>query len=221
MLALLGIGCQVTPYAVSSVNWLENVINTQVHGYETIDDDNVPCRNGQPRYININPDGSLNLPPHLREIVIHFEKLYENTSYKQLRRFGRRRSLGGAEDQSGNPMYDKLQREISLTSSDQGGGCRQQVQAILHVTPATQQRENHSIDLGELRRVAKDLQSDMEMTEVVSNKSQKRRRRFSVDLGEVRGFIALTEICSSAQEGHDASPYLPKIELTNGKEALC
>lgn len=118
-------------------------------------------------------------------------------------------------------MYDKLQREISLTSSDQGGGCRQQVQAILHVTPATQQRENHSIDLGELRRVAKDLQSDMEMTEVVSNKSQKRRRRFSVDLGEVRGFIALTEICSSAQEGHDASPYLPKIELTNGKEALC
>ena len=214
-----GIGCPVTPYAVSSVNWLENVINTQVHGYETIDDDNVPCNNGRPRYININPDGSLNLPPNLRDMVIHFEQLYENTSYKQLRRFGRRRSLGGAEDRLGHPIYDKLQRAISSNTPSQGGGCRQQVQAT--ITPTKQHRENHSVDLGELRRFAKDLQSDMEMTEVVSTKTQKRRRHFSVDLGQVREFIALTEINSSAEEENNPLTYKPKMKQTNDNEALC
>ena len=61
----------------------------------------------------------------------------------------------------------------------------------------------------------------MEMTEVVSTKTQKRRRHFSVDLGQVREFIALTEINSSAEEENNALTYKPEMKQTNDNEALC
>ena len=192
-----------------------------MHGYETLDDDNVPSSTGRPRYINLNADGSLNLPPHLRGIVFDFEQLYENTRYKQLRPYGRRRSLGGAEDKCGNPLYDKLQRVFSSTTACQGSRCSQGVQAT--ATSTKQHREHHSVDLGELRGFARDLQSavcNMEMNEMATSK-QRRRRRFSVDLGEVRGFIALREIKSSATEENKASPDQSEKQESNHNEALC
>ncbi|KAJ7365082.1 hypothetical protein OS493_007728 [Desmophyllum pertusum] len=74
----------VAPYAISSPDWIERIVTTNNHGYETLDDDNVPTTIRQPLYINIGADGSLDLPPHLRDIVFEFEKLYENTRYKRL-----------------------------------------------------------------------------------------------------------------------------------------
>ena len=76
------VGC--TPYAISPADWLQTII--AAHGYEALDDDNVPDTSRQPLYINIAPDGSLDLPEHLRNIVLEFEQSYENTHYKRLKR---------------------------------------------------------------------------------------------------------------------------------------
>ena len=75
----------VIPYATSTLDWIERIIATR-HGYETLDDENVPTTPRHHRYINISPDGSLNIPPYLREIFIEFEQSYENTRYSRLQR---------------------------------------------------------------------------------------------------------------------------------------
>ena len=77
----------VIPYAISSPNWIEDSIARHRHGYETLDDENVPTASRQPFYINVTPNGSLDLPPYLRDIVFEFEQLYENTKYKRLHRY--------------------------------------------------------------------------------------------------------------------------------------
>jgi len=76
-----GFNCVVTPYATSSLDWIERIITSGGHGYETLDDEIIP---NTPQYINIAADGSLDLPPNLRNIVLEFEQSYENTRYKRL-----------------------------------------------------------------------------------------------------------------------------------------
>ena len=81
--SLTGLIC---PYAISSTGWIENIIANRDR-YETLDNENVPSRSrGRAQYVNIALDGSLNLPPYLRDIVFEFERCYENTHYKRLHR---------------------------------------------------------------------------------------------------------------------------------------
>ena len=193
LIAYPGLGCSVTPYAISAPDWLNEIINTHRHGYETIDDDIVGTTTRRPYYINIAADGSLDLPPHLRSIVTEFEQLYENTRYRRLLPQGRRRSLGGSVNGDGNPIYDRLLRVISPTAAFQGNRCRQCVQAS--ATAEMEHKQHHSVDLGELRQCIGALQGNacgMEIAEVGT--VEQSRRRFSVDMGQVREFIALREM---------------------------
>ena len=64
---------------------------------------------------------------------------------------------------------------------------------------SSKEHKHNSIDLGELRAFMVASQGDVdcdEMKEVgaVKQETQRRRRRFSVDLGEVREFIALRDM---------------------------
>ena len=86
-MSLLGLNRDVKPYAVSSPDWLDRIVDIHSHGYETpYNDDDVPISCHRPRYINIASDGSLNIPPYLKNIFLEFEQYYENTRYKQLER---------------------------------------------------------------------------------------------------------------------------------------
>ena len=76
----------VVPYATSPLDWIDRIIANR-HGYEVLDDENVPITPRHHRYINVAPDGSLNIPPYLRDIVLEFEQTYENTRYNRLQRF--------------------------------------------------------------------------------------------------------------------------------------
>lgn len=68
------------------------------------------------RYVNLNVDGTLDLPPHLRDVFIDFEQLYDNLRYQRLQGIEpRRRSLSGAVDEQGRPTYDVLTRSIFVT----------------------------------------------------------------------------------------------------------
>ena len=201
-----GTSCSVTPYAVSSTNWINDIISTYRHGYATLDDENVPTTTRQPRYINIGADGLPDLPPHLRDIVNEFEQLYENTRYNRLQPYVRRRSLG-AVNGLGNPVYDRLQRVISSSTPWPGSRCNNGVQATATANQEHNTRQHHSVDLGVLHRFIGALQSNtctVEMTEMVPLE-QRRRRRFSVDMGQVREFIAVREIKSTTEEGNTAS----------------
>ena len=127
-----------------------------------------------------------------------------NSSSISLRR---RRSLGGAVDNHGRPIYDTLQREISPTAAKQSKSFNQQASGMIAAESSKEHTQHHSIDLGELERFVQTLQGDlcsidmMETTGMGHAKSC-HRRRFSVDLGEVREFIALREIrASAAPEG--------------------
>ncbi|XP_068721575.1 uncharacterized protein [Montipora capricornis] len=80
----------VTPYATSAPDWLERI--NAPHIYEMVENDHevdedvsVICH--RVPYINIAPNGSLKLPPYLRNIFLEFERYYENTRYQRLKRF--------------------------------------------------------------------------------------------------------------------------------------
>lgn len=172
-------------------------------------DYNVPATSRNPRYINIAPDGSLNLPPYLRNIVYEFEQLYENTRYKRLQPMhGRRRSLGGAVDGCGNPVYDKLHlRVICPTAAYACHGNQAISQGLKTATVKEEHKRCHSVDMGELRRINGAFQGDarsMEMTEVLGTVEHWHQRRFSVDLGHLRQFIALRELQICTKE--ESSP---------------
>ena len=83
MASFPGVHCSVTPYAISSPDWIERIIATDVHEYET-PDENFHVTSRQALYINIAADGTLDLPPYLRNMVFEFEQSYENTRYKRL-----------------------------------------------------------------------------------------------------------------------------------------
>lgn len=218
-----GLSCSVTPYAVSSTNWINEIINTYRHRYETLGDENVPTTTRQPSYINIGANGLPDLPPHLRDMVSEFEQLYENTRYKRLQPYVRRRSLGGAVDGHGNPVYDRLQRVISSTAPCPGNRCSKDVHAKATTNKEHTTRQHHSVDLGELRGFIGALQGNtctVETTEVVPV-AQRRRRRFSVDMGQVREFIALREMKITTEEGNTASADHLEAQEARHIDATC
>ncbi|KAL9976280.1 hypothetical protein ACROYT_G013563 [Oculina patagonica] len=210
-----GSGCIVAPYAISSPDWIERIVN--IHW----NDDNVSATTHQRRYINIAADGSLDLPPHLRDIVFEFERLYENIRYKRLQQHRRRRSIGGAVDGRGKPVYDRLQREIFPTATCQGNRCSRGVQAT--ATVKKEHKRHQSLDLGEQRELIGALQgnaSDMEMTEMGTVK-QRCRRRFSVDMGHVREFIALREMKTWTKEENTTLADQPQAQKECHNDATC
>lgn len=218
-IAYPGLGCSVTPYAVSSPDWINEIINThRRHGYETLDYDNVPTTIPRPLYINVAADGSLDLPPQLRNIVNEFEQLYENTRYKRLQPRDRRRSVGGAVDGDGNPVYDGLQRETTSTDACQENKNSQGVQGNANVK--VEHKQHYSVDLGELRGFIGALQRNeccMEMTEMATAE-RRYRRRFSVDMGQVRGFIALRKMNTTKVES-SALADQPEAEEASQEDA--
>ena len=123
------------------------------------------------------------LPTYTKDIVLEFEQLYENTHYQILQPCDRRRSLTGAVDRHGNPVYDRLLRGIDQTVS-QGNNRRgnEEVQKI--AASKRDRKQRHSIDLGELQRLTEDLGDVLHrgMTETSTSK-QGCQRPFSIDLG--------------------------------------
>ncbi|KAL9976279.1 hypothetical protein ACROYT_G013562 [Oculina patagonica] len=196
-----GLNYPLAPYAISSPAWVERIGTTDSQGYDM--PDTVPTTTRQPRYINIAADGSLDLPPHLRNIINEFEQLYENTRYKTLQRHGRRRSVGGAVDGRGNSVYDRLQKGIIPIATCQANRCSQEVQRTVTSAKEHKLKKCHSVDLGELRPFVGVLHGEkrsMEATEVPGTLAHRSRRRFSVDLGHLREFIALREMKVSTKE---------------------
>lgn len=127
----------------------------------------------------------------MQDIALEFEQLYENTHYKTLQPCARRRSVGGAVDGLGNPVYDRLLRGICPTATCQANRCSQELQGT--ATSKKEHKKRHSVDLGELRRFIGDLQGDVfhrGMTEMITWK-QRCWRRFSVDLSQITEFIAI------------------------------
>ena len=73
--------------------------------------------------MNATADGTLALPPHLLNSFINFEQVYENVRFKRL--MGTRprsRSIGGAVDEHGRPVYDVLSRVVVTATVGAAGG---------------------------------------------------------------------------------------------------
>lgn len=94
----------------------------------------------------------------------------------------------------GHPIYDKLQRVISPTVTGQSESCGQEARD----TDTTEHEQHHTVDLGELRGFVQAFQDDVRSAEMIEmgamgKTGRGHRRCFSVDLGEVREFIAVRE----------------------------
>ncbi|KAK2556836.1 Cell adhesion molecule Dscam2, partial [Acropora cervicornis] len=214
----------VQPYATSSPHWLETIISPWKYHYERFDDDNFSIPSQRPRcYCNIAPDGLVNLPPHLKNIFLEFERYYENTRYKRLRRyvkrmillpkfFSRRRyRLFGQTpgDAEGHLLYDRLQREMPARSVSSLG-----FNISADKTPATEFHGEHRrrwTSLDELRFHREPVYDEIvrcespEMGAEMVCTLKRHRRRFSIDLGEIREFIGITEEMLSSAEENTAS----------------
>ncbi len=86
-----------------------------------------------------------------------------------------------------------------------------------------ERRQHNSVDLGELRGFIGALQgnaSDMEMTEM-GTVEQRCPRRFSVDMGQVREFIALREMTTSTKEEISTLPDQPEAQVESRNDATC
>ena len=115
----------------------------------------------------------------------------------------RRRSLGGAVDIHGHPLYDKLDRVIVPHATRPVNNFSQEGQGMSTVESSKEHKQHRSVDLGELRGIVQALQGDVGSTEMMEmgamgQTRRRQHRRFSVDLGEVREFIALREMRISA-----------------------
>lgn len=123
-------------------------------------------------------------------------------------------------DGDGNPMYDRLLKGTCLTAACHGNGCSQGVKAS--VSAKMEQRQHHSVDLGELRGFVGSLQGNaVAEVEAVEKRC---RRRFSVDMGQVREFIALREMTISTKEERSARSTLtdkPEAEEARNNYATC
>ena len=112
--------------------------------------------------------------------------------------FKRRRSVGGALSTDGYPIYDQVERVLSPGKASQNSNFTNKDKKMTTIESSKEHKHN-SIDLGELRTFRVASQGDVdcdEMKEVgaVEQETQRHRRRFSVDLGEVREFIALRDM---------------------------
>ena len=124
-------------------------------------------------------------------------------------------------------MYDKLQRVVSSTASCQGSTFNHNFQTTTTSESSQEQLQHHSVSLGELREFAQALQGGEWSTEMMEMHAAKQtrprhRRRFSVDLGEVREFIALTEMrVSATDESNSLAEQQPGVEKGNHDESSC
>ncbi|XP_068700490.1 uncharacterized protein [Montipora foliosa] len=216
----------VTPYATSAPDWLERI--NAPHIYEMVENDHevdedvsVICH--RVPYINIAPNGSLKLPPYLRNIFLEFERYYENTRYQRLKRG--RRFIGWTSEVNDGLLYDTLHRGISVPSVSPNSLSREPA----HQTTVEDSRKGlkrHSICLGELRGVREAVQGEFSSTQPVEIDTigwttSHNRRRFSVDLGEVREFIAMTEMKSTPTDNPAVTDHWPAdMRETHQSEAL-
>ena len=127
----------------------------------------------------------------------------------------------------GYPIYDKMERVISTTASRQGNGCSQEAQEMTTAESFKEHKQHQSVDLGELRGFVQAFQGDvgstemMEMGAVAGQTRRRQHRPFSVDLGEVREFIALREMRISATNESTALADQPEVYEARHNEATC
>ena len=102
---------------------------------------------------------------------------------------------------NGQPKYDKLDRGLSYYNAPhhQNYICSLDVPQGITTTETFREHNHRSIDWSELREFMWASESDVNskgLTEVgvAEQPTSVRRRRFSVDLGEVREFIAFREM---------------------------
>ena len=87
-------------------------------------------------------------------------------------------------------------------------------------------KQHQSLDLGELRGFVQAFQGDVgsrEMMEMgaMGQTRRRQRRRFSVDLGEVREFIALREMRIPSKNESTALADQPEVQEARHHEASC
>ena len=107
----------------------------------------------------------------------------------------------------GYPIYDKLDRVLSPGKASYNSDFTNKDKKMTTIGSSIEHRHN-SIDLGELRTFMMVSQGDVycdEMKEVgtFEQEAQRHRRRFSVDLGEVREFIALRDMKMTSVPGKE------------------
>lgn len=150
MLAVL----TVEPYAVGRISGIFE------HFYEEIAE-SWACQ-FKYRYANLNDDGTLNIPLHLRDVFMDFERLYENLRYQRLEHIKpRRRSISGAVDEHGRPIYDVISRPVFMIANNATTARKccpmektweqQQQQGK---DRETTRKRSKSVDLGHLRELA-------------------------------------------------------------------
>lgn len=111
----------------------------------------------------------------------------------------RRRSIGGELSTDGQPIYDKLERVLLPSKASYNSNFSNKDEQEIITIESSKEHKHNSIDLGELRTFMMASQKDVycaESTEMVDveQETQCHRRRFSVEMGEVREFIALREL---------------------------
>ena len=118
--------------------------------------------------------------------------------------FSTRRLFGQTTDSEDHLLYDRLQREMRPRSVSSVG-----FHVSANKTPATEFHGEHSrrwTSLDELRFHREPVYDEIvrcelpEMGAEMKCTLKRHRRRFSIDVGEVREFIAITGQMSSAEE---------------------
>lgn len=114
--------------------------------------------------------------------------------------FRRRRSLGQTVGIDEQPKYDKLDRGLFYYNAPHHqNNCSLDVPQEITITETLKERNHHSIDWSELREFMRASESDVCSKGMIGmgvgeDSTSFHRHRFSVDLGEVREFIALREM---------------------------
>ena len=110
------------------------------------------------------------------------------------------------------------------TAACHSDSCSQDAVGMTTAETSKEQREHHSIDWSELRRFVQASQGDVsntQMTEMGAGDQATHHRRFSVDLGEVRGFIALRETRMSSKDECTALAVEPEEQEASHKDYIC
>ena len=136
-----------------------------------------------------------------------------------------RRFIGWTSDVNDGLLYDTLHRGIPVPSVSPNSLSQEPA----HQTTVEDSRKGlkrHSISLGELRGVREAAQDKFCSTQPVEIDNvgwttSRNRRRFSVDLGEVREFIAMTEMKSTPTDNPAVTDHWPAdMRETHQSESL-
>ena len=136
-----------------------------------------------------------------------------------------RRFIGWTSDVNDGLLYDTLHRGIPVPSVSPNSLSREPAHQTT-VEDSHKGLKRHSICLGELRGVREAVQGEFSSTQQVEIDTigwttSHNRRRFSVDLGEVREFIAMTEMKSTPTDNPAVTDHWPAdMRETHQSEAL-